>query len=193
MAEEPNPSSQKIIKVEGTAKDQSKLTQIGSIKAENFYLTAEQLQILVQLESINKPESPGVLKAGNPNKSLAYWQGRKIEIAQIQQWLTDKNTFLIGIEGIGGTGKSMLAAKIYDEIEGFPKGFRGFCRIGRWASPVVEIGRRFIKRRISPRPGFKTIGRFRLREFAAVVDRSPSGRYPSSGKCGDGVGVGCQF
>ncbi|MEH2449411.1 MAG: hypothetical protein V7K18_27595 [Nostoc sp.] len=86
MAEEPNPSSQKIIKMEGTAKDESKLTQVSSIEADNFNLTTEQLQIIVQLERINKPESTGVLKAGNPNKSLAYWQGRKTEIAQIQQW-----------------------------------------------------------------------------------------------------------
>ncbi|MBD2210222.1 tetratricopeptide repeat protein [Nostoc linckia FACHB-104] len=54
---------------------------------------------------------------------MAYWQGRKAEITQIQQWLTDNNTFLIGIEGIGGTGKSMLATKIYEEIAGFPKRF----------------------------------------------------------------------
>ncbi|WP_242051283.1 tetratricopeptide repeat protein [Nostoc spongiaeforme] len=54
---------------------------------------------------------------------MAYWQGRKTEIAQIQQWLADENTCLIGIEGIGGTGKSMLAAKIYAEIAGFPKRF----------------------------------------------------------------------
>ncbi|MCC5641639.1 tetratricopeptide repeat protein [Nostoc sp. CHAB 5824] len=138
MAEEPNPSSQKIIKMEGTAKDESKLTQVGSIKAKNFNLTTEQLQIIVQLESINKPESPGVLKAGNPNKSLAYWQGRKTEIAQIQQWLTDKNTFLIGIEGIGGTGKSMLAAKIYDEIEGFPKRFWGDVSYGAGFSDLAR-------------------------------------------------------
>ncbi|MEH2408655.1 MAG: tetratricopeptide repeat protein [Nostoc sp.] len=75
------------------------------------------------LERSTKIESPGVLKAGNLGKSLAYWQGRTAEIAQIQQWLTDENTFLIGIEGIGGTGKSMLATKIYDEIVGFPKRF----------------------------------------------------------------------
>ncbi|MEH2348959.1 MAG: NB-ARC domain-containing protein [Nostoc sp.] len=74
------------------------------------------------LERSTKIESPGVLKAGNPGKSLAYWQGRTAEIAQIQQWLTDENTFLIGIEGIGGTGKSMLATKIY-EIADFPKRF----------------------------------------------------------------------
>jgi tetratricopeptide (TPR) repeat protein len=75
------------------------------------------------LERSTKAESPGVLKVGNPGKSLAYWQGRTAEIAQIQQWLTDENTFLIGIEGIGGTGKSMLATKIYDEIASFPKRF----------------------------------------------------------------------
>ncbi|QFS48567.1 tetratricopeptide repeat protein [Nostoc sphaeroides] len=75
------------------------------------------------LERSTKVESPGVLKAGNPGKSLAYWQGRTAEIAQIQQWLTDQNTFLIGIEGIGGTGKSMLATKIYEEIPNFPKRF----------------------------------------------------------------------
>ncbi|MCL6753132.1 tetratricopeptide repeat protein, partial [Nostoc sp. CCCryo 231-06] len=109
--------------MEGTAQDESKFTQIGSVDAENFHLNAGQVQFLVHLESGSKAESPGVLKAGNPGKSLAYWQGRTAEIAQIQQWLTDENTFLIGIEGIGGTGKSMLATKIYDEIAGFPKRF----------------------------------------------------------------------
>lgn len=74
-------------------------------------------------ERSSKAESPGVLKAGNFGKSLAHWQGRETEYAQIQQWLTDKNTFLIGIEGIGGIGKSTLAAKIYDEIAGFTKRF----------------------------------------------------------------------
>ncbi|WP_373525620.1 tetratricopeptide repeat protein [Nostoc sp.] len=123
MAEEPNPSNPKVIKMEGTAQDESKLTQIGSVDAENFHLNAGQVQFLIHLESGSKAESPGVLKAGNPGKSLAYWQGRTAEIAQVQQWLTDENTFLIGIEGIGGTGKSMLAAKIYEEIADFPKRF----------------------------------------------------------------------
>jgi tetratricopeptide (TPR) repeat protein len=123
MAEEPNPNNPKIIKLEGNAQDQSKLTQVGSIEAENVNLTTDHLQIIVHLERSTKVESPGVLKAGNFGKSLAYWQGRETEIAQIQQWLTDKNTFLIGIEGIGGIGKSMLATKIYDEIEGFTNRF----------------------------------------------------------------------
>ncbi|MUG98128.1 tetratricopeptide repeat protein [Scytonema sp. UIC 10036] len=67
--------------------------------------------------------STGVLKAGDPHKSLAYWQGRTAELQQLEQWLHDKNITLIGIEGIGGTGKSTLASKIYEEAKGFPKRF----------------------------------------------------------------------
>jgi tetratricopeptide (TPR) repeat protein len=80
---------------------------------------------LALIESSTKPESPGILKAGSPSKSLANWQGRTAEIADLKQWLNNQNISLIGIEGIGGTGKSMLAAKIYEdeEIEGFTKRF----------------------------------------------------------------------
>ncbi|MBD2205478.1 tetratricopeptide repeat protein [Calothrix sp. FACHB-1219] len=109
-----------------TASGDSKVTQVGQINAAEVKIIVERIEpILERFQQIPKAESPGVLKAGNPQKSLAYWQGRKTEIAQIQQWLTDNNTFLIGIEGIGGAGKSMLAAKIYEEIAGFPKRFWG--------------------------------------------------------------------
>ncbi|MFM6097027.1 MAG: tetratricopeptide repeat protein [Dolichospermum sp.] len=56
---------------------------------------------------------------------MANWQGRTEEIADLKQWLNNPNIPLIGIEGIGGTGKSMLAAKIYEDetIENFPKRF----------------------------------------------------------------------
>ncbi|MFN5953645.1 MAG: tetratricopeptide repeat protein [Dolichospermum sp.] len=77
------------------------------------------------IESSTKPESPGILKAGNPSRNLANWQGRTEEIANLKQWLNNQNISLIGIEGIGGTGKSMLATKIYqdEEIKGFTKRF----------------------------------------------------------------------
>ncbi len=77
-------------------------------------------ELLKRLEASSKPELVGTLKAGDPHKSLAHWQGRDEEIAQLRQWLSNK-TPLISIEGIGGTGKSTLAAKIYEESEGFPK------------------------------------------------------------------------
>ncbi|MBS9391340.1 MAG: tetratricopeptide repeat protein [Dolichospermum sp. WA123] len=86
---------------------------------------AEQEEILAILESSTKSESPGIFKAGNPHKSLAYWQGREEEIAKLKQWLNDPNIPLIGIEGIGGIGKSMLSAYIYEDetIAGFTKRF----------------------------------------------------------------------
>ncbi|WP_242046796.1 tetratricopeptide repeat protein [Calothrix parietina] len=124
MAENSQPSNPNNIEMNVTASGDSKVTQVGQINAAEVKIIVERIEpILERFQQIPKAESPGVLKAGNPQKSLAYWQGRKTEIAQIQQWLTDNNTFLIGIEGIGGAGKSMLAAKIYEEIAGFPKRF----------------------------------------------------------------------
>jgi tetratricopeptide (TPR) repeat protein len=56
---------------------------------------------------------------------LAYWQGRQEEIANLKLWLNNPNIPLIGIEGIGGIGKSMLSAYIYEDetIVGFTKRF----------------------------------------------------------------------
>ncbi|MBN3885402.1 MAG: tetratricopeptide repeat protein, partial [Nostoc sp. JL34] len=131
-----------------TAYGNSKVTQVGQINAAEVKIIVDRIEpVLERLQQISQPESPGVLKAGNPNKSLAYWQGRKTEIALIQQWLTDKNTFLIGIEGIGGTGKSMLAAKIYDEIEGFPKRF--------WADVSYGAGFSDLARQVLSEFGFR--------------------------------------
>uniref|UniRef100_UPI0039C67083 tetratricopeptide repeat protein n=1 Tax=unclassified Anabaena TaxID=2619674 RepID=UPI0039C67083 len=175
--EETNPGNQKIIKLEGNAHDASKLTQIASIDAENFHLNAEQVQFLVHLESGSKTESPGILKAGDSPKSLAYWQGRTEEIAQIQQWLTDKNTFLIGIEGIGGTGKSTLAAKIYDEIGGFPKRF--WADVGNGAS-FSDLARKVLQEFGFPVPEQETqlvealIRCLRTGQFLLIIDNLES-------------------
>uniref|UniRef100_A0A0C1RB69 Transcriptional regulator n=1 Tax=Tolypothrix bouteillei VB521301 TaxID=1479485 RepID=A0A0C1RB69_9CYAN len=86
-------------------------------------LQKKQRELVKAHSSNSSATSTEVLKAGNPHKTLAYWQGRTTELQQLEQWLHDKNITLIGIEGIGGTGKSTLASKIYEETKGFPKRF----------------------------------------------------------------------
>ncbi|WP_414552044.1 tetratricopeptide repeat protein [Anabaena sp. CCY 0017] len=129
------------------------------------------------IERSTKAESPGILKAGDSPKSLAYWQGRTEEIAQIQQWLTDENTFLIGIEGIGGTGKSTLSAKIYDEIGGFPKRF--WADVGNGAS-FSDLARKVLQEFGFPVPEQETqlvealIRCLRTGQFLLIIDNLES-------------------
>ncbi|MGF1936576.1 MAG: tetratricopeptide repeat protein [Nostoc sp. ChiQUE02] len=169
MTEEPSPSNSNNIEMNLTAYGDSKVTQVGQINAAEVKIIVDRIEpVLERLQQISQLESPGVLKAGNPNKSLAYWQGRKTEIDQIQQWLTDKNTFLIGIEGIGGTGKSMLAAKIYDEIEGFPKRF--------WADVSYGAGFSDLARQVLSKFGFP-VPEQEAQLVDAVVKCLRSGQY----------------
>jgi NB-ARC domain len=49
--------------------------------------------------------------------SLSNWQGRATELAQIQDWLSDMSVRLVGITGLGGYGKSTIAAKVLEENE----------------------------------------------------------------------------
>ncbi|MDZ8031603.1 tetratricopeptide repeat protein [Nostoc sp. DedSLP04] len=169
MAEEPSSSNSNNIEMNLTAYGDSKVTQVGQINAVEVKIIVDRIEpVLERLQQISPPESPGVLKAGNPGKSLAYWQGRTAEIAQIQQWLIDKNTFLIGIEGIGGTGKSMLAAKIYDKIEGFPKRF--------WADVNYGAGFSDLARQVLSEFGFP-VPEQEAQLMQALVKCLQSGQY----------------
>jgi tetratricopeptide (TPR) repeat protein len=126
MTNESNPNHQNNIEMNVNAFGDSKVTQIGQLNAQQVQIIVDRINPAIErIEKLAKPESPGILKAGNPSKSLAYWQGRTAEIANLKQWLNNPNIPLIGIEGIGGTGKSMLSAYIYEDetIAGFRKRF----------------------------------------------------------------------
>jgi hypothetical protein len=59
--------------------------------------------------------SPILLTLGKPPKLIAHWQGRAEEIQQLQTWFSD-HVSLIGIDGVGGIGKSSLAGKVFAEV-----------------------------------------------------------------------------
>ncbi len=126
MTNESNPNYQNNIEMNVNAFGDGKATQIGQLNAQQVQIIVDGINPAIErIEQLAKPESPGILKAGNPNKSSANWQGRTAEIANLKQWLNNPNIPLIGIEGIGGIGKSMLSAYIYENetIAGFRKRF----------------------------------------------------------------------
>ena len=148
MTEESQSSSRDNIEIKVNTYNKSKPNIVGKLEARYADFNApvqfvlENPQLLERLQQSGKAESVGILKTGDLPKSLAHWQGRVEEIEKLRQWLADENIRLIGIEGIGGTGKSMLAAKIYEEIEGFPKRF--WADVSSGATIFSDLARRVL-------------------------------------------------
>ncbi len=59
------------------------------------------------------------LPLDKPDEEIKYWQGRTHELEQLQNWLENENIRLIGIQGLGGIGKSTLVKKIYEQTQSF--------------------------------------------------------------------------
>ncbi|NJK40832.1 MAG: hypothetical protein HC934_04725 [Acaryochloridaceae cyanobacterium SU_2_1] len=78
-------------------------------------LTHLQADVTAIKENMRAAQAqPGLLLAGQPHLSLEDWQGRKREL----DWLYGKlaqGKALLGIEGIGGLGKSTMASKLFAE------------------------------------------------------------------------------
>ncbi|NJN73964.1 MAG: tetratricopeptide repeat protein [Limnothrix sp. RL_2_0] len=70
--------------------------------------------LLKALENTGKSDGIGILRTGDPAKTTKHWQGREKELETLIGWLNNRNVSLLGIEAIGGMGKSTLAAKLYE-------------------------------------------------------------------------------
>ena len=105
--------------------------------------------------------------------SLDCWEGRTMEIKKIRGWLADDTTRLIGITGLGGFGKSTLAAKIYeDESTEFEKKF--------WADVTrkvtfTELARRILLQLEIPKESVEAIPELSL--VGKLVNQLREGKY----------------
>ncbi len=79
--------------------------------------TGEILETVKRLEEqqliSQQNTAPSLLITGDAPKAIANWQGRKIELENIKQWILNPDVNLVGIDGIGGMGKSSLVGKIF--------------------------------------------------------------------------------
>ena len=57
--------------------------------------------------------------------NITDWVGRSDEVRQLQTWLADASVNLIGIQGLGGLGKSAMAAYLYERDPPQPPLTRG--------------------------------------------------------------------
>ena len=89
----------------------------------------------------------GLSAVGDSVPRTTHWQGRARELATVRGWLQDEDRKLGIIVGIGGMGKTALAAKVYREQEDFERKY--------WA----ELGER---------PQFSALGRRVLQELVGV-------------------------
>ncbi|MEP0753043.1 tetratricopeptide repeat protein [Trichocoleus sp. Lan] len=105
--------------------------------------------------------------------SLDCWQGRTEERQKIREWIADGNIRLIGITGLGGFGKSTLAAKIYDDDSAeFDKKF--WVDVSRRVT-FTELARRVLLRLGLSPPTVEAIPELSLVD--ALVNHLREGRH----------------
>lgn len=132
------------LKLEATAQGNSKLNQIGQIITDKLYLNGEPAEeLLNRIDRSGQEPRAGIVHGGDAPVALSYYQQRPAPMQQLQDWIAAESITLIGIEGIGGTGKSTLAARLYqEETATLPRQrYWGDCSQG---GTFTELGRNLL-------------------------------------------------
>lgn len=82
----------------------------------------EELIAVIERMNASQPQAVSA-NVINIAPNLENWCGRAAEINQLGQWLSNPQVDTIGIQGLGGAGKSSLAAYIYRTAQGFAAKF----------------------------------------------------------------------
>ena len=69
-----------------------------------------------------------------------HWQGREKERQQLTEWIADPKIVLAGIVGVGGLGKSTLAAKLYEETT-----MKFWVDLGRSIANFATVARQILR------------------------------------------------
>ncbi|WP_052050739.1 tetratricopeptide repeat protein [Leptolyngbya sp. KIOST-1] len=74
----------------------------------------------------------------DPLPELRYFQGRQEQLGQLNTWLQEGTTAIIGVRGEGGIGKSTLVGKAFADCPGFASKFWADVRTGTNLSALAR-------------------------------------------------------
>ncbi|MGB3517256.1 MAG: tetratricopeptide repeat protein, partial [Elainellaceae cyanobacterium] len=95
--------------------------QVGEGFSSNQQRFDEVMELLLRMQGAGPQRVSTNVITVPPN--LEHWLGRESEMGQLLAWVADSATDTIGIQGLGGVGKSALAARLYHETQNWEATF----------------------------------------------------------------------